>query len=144
MRRILLLATILVFMLQTFCQDSTFSKQYYLQKSKSQKTTGWILVAGGTTMFVAGGIILAEGIGNEVTDAFGGTGESHSGDVILGSVLMLGGIAADVGGFVLFHNSKKNARMAAAISFDNQNILLPHQNGLSLRYQPSISLKIML
>ncbi len=54
MKTISIFLVILFVSLQSFGQNQALSKEDYSQKSKNQKTTGWILLASGTTMAVAG------------------------------------------------------------------------------------------
>jgi hypothetical protein len=135
MRSIVLLLLLLSFGLVSICQtagDTAFSKEYYLQKSKNRKTTGWVLLAGGTTMAVVGGIVFAN------SDWF--SGDDPSTDT--GGYLMLGGIVMDLISIPFFISSSHYASKAASISLNNQPILLPQQQGIIAKSQPSITLRI--
>lgn len=110
------------------------TKQEYLDKSKRQKTTGWVLVAGGTAMAVTGAIIFGQ---SDFLDA-------EDPDTDLGGVLFVAGIAADLASIPFFISSGKNARKAATISFKNQKLLLPLQNVFVKKNQPAITLIVPL
>lgn len=56
MKKATLLATALLWMLQVTAQEPVKDKVYYLEKSKNQKTAGWVLVSAGVAMMVGGGI----------------------------------------------------------------------------------------
>ena len=56
---------------------------------------------------------------------------------------MIAGAATALGSIPFFISSAKNARRAAAISFNNQKILFPQQNTFVLKTQPTVTLKIM-
>ncbi|TRX00393.1 hypothetical protein [Flavobacterium gawalongense] len=129
MKKTITFLMLLLFTTNAFSQE--FSKEYYLQKSKSQKSTGWILFTGGTIMTVVG----AFSFNNSWDDS------SNSGTDAYGFV-MLGGVASVLGSIPFFIGSGKNARKAATISFINQPILIPKQGSLVQNSQPALSLKI--
>lgn len=103
---------------QAFCQDSKsneFNKDYYLQKSKTQKTVGWILLGAGTTAIVAGIIS-----GNKKNDDLA--------DVGVGVVAVVSGIVVDLVSIPFFVSAaKNNKRAATAVAFQFQPINLPKQ-----------------
>ncbi len=66
--------------------QTTFSKEYYLQKSKNQKKTGWILLGGGTLMAVIGAV--------SFNSNYNSSGDYGSTDAA--GFLFLGGVAADL------------------------------------------------
>ncbi len=136
MKKIILLATTLLFIVTSFSQTtphSTFSKNYYLQKSKTQKTIAWIMLGGGTAMAITGFLIenkkLTEGSFNVIED----TGPQ---------ILILGGTGVALGSIPFFISSAKNKRRAASVSFETKNNLLMQQNNFVYKIQPSVTLKI--
>lgn len=111
--------------------NNEFSKEYYLKKSKNQKTTGWILLSGGTLMTVVGVIGFSDSwysSSNSTTDAYG--------------IIMLGGVVSGLGSIPFFIMSGNNARKAATISLINQPVFSPMQGSLVLNSQPALSVKI--
>lgn len=108
-----------------------YTKEYYLQKSKDQNKTAWILLSTGTVIGVVGLI----GFGNSWDDS------SNSSTDIYG-FLFLGGVISTLGSIPLFISSGRNARKAATISFNNQPILCPTQNFCVQNPQPSLLLTI--
>lgn len=109
-----------------------YTKEYYLQKSKNQNKTAWILLSGGTVMGVVGLI----GFGNtyDIWD------DSNESDIYV--FLMFGGGLLSTASIPLFISSGRNARKAATISFNNQPILCPKQNYCVQNPQPSLLLTI--
>lgn len=141
MKRIIFFLAFLAFTVNSFgqtMQNPNFSKDYYLQKSKNQKNTGWVLLGGGVVMSVAGVI----GFSNSFDiDIFSDDSSSDTATDAYG-FLFLGGLATSSGSIPFFIGSASNARKAATITLGNQRIFLPQQNGIALGTQPAVSLKI--
>lgn len=138
MKKIILCLTILLFIVKSFSQTQTslaLSKDYYLQKSKGQKTIGWILLGTGLGIAATGGIVqlMHEGKSNGGFD-FDFTG----------AYIAIGGGVVSLLSIPFFISSSINKRKAASITISNQNIFLPQQNSFALKTQPTIILKIRL
>lgn len=139
MKKIILSITILFFVIKSFSQTnvSILSKQAYLEKSRNQKTTAWVLLGGGAALTAVGAIVMGSSSNSDdFTSSFNRLG---TGAIIAG----LGGTAM-IASIPFFINSGKNARRAASISFNDQNILVPFKKSFALKSQPVITLKIML
>ena len=135
MKTIILLVVFLSLAGETFSQDTTKSnltKEYYLQKSKNQKTTGWVLLASGTTAIVVGVLVMNAG---SKEDDF----NSGFGDIFGGAIIATVGIVADVVSIPFFISSGKNKRLAASVAFSEQNIYLLDR---SVAAAPALSFKI--
>lgn len=134
MKKTITFLMLLLFAVNAFSQtipNNEFSKEYYLKKSKNQKTTGWILLSGGTIMTVVGVIGFSDSLysnSNSTTDAYG--------------FIMLGGVVSGLGSIPFFIMSGNNARKAATISLINQPVFSPIQGSLVLNSQPALSVKI--
>jgi len=106
----------------------------YLQKSKRQKKTGWLMLGGGLATIFLGAAI--------------GTGEALNGSSGGGSaadVVALAGLGAMVGSIPVFISAGKNKRRAAtAISFTNQPSLFMHQKSTAWKVLPSLSVTFTL
>lgn len=50
MKNIICFLTLLLLVLRLFSQTPEPSKDYYLKKSKTQKTVGWVMLGGGVAM----------------------------------------------------------------------------------------------
>ncbi len=137
MKQIYFSLTLLLFVVESFSQ--TPSKDYYLQKSKNQYTAGWVFLGGGAAM-VTIGIILA----SKHTTSYGTLSSPNIDIFPTSAVLATAGIGAIFCSIPFFISSSKNARKAATISFNNQNILLLQQNSFVSKAQPTVSLKISL
>jgi hypothetical protein len=111
MKKILVLLTILSLATISFSQstvDPELTKDYYLAKSKNQKTIAWALLGGGTAIAITGMIL-----GNQ-EDKPGDLGYGSSFDS--GMWLFGGGIVADLVSIPFFISSSNNARRAASVS----------------------------
>lgn len=102
MKKIIFLLTVSLFTLQSFSQTQTPepTKDYYLQKSKNQKKTGWIILAGGTTIGVIGGISLSQ------MDFWSSDDSAYD----AAGMLLFGGIVTDLVSIPFFISSAGNAR----------------------------------
>jgi hypothetical protein len=134
MKKIILFFMLLIVSAISFSQPNTVNptvKADYLQKSKNQKTSAWVLLGGGAGLIIAGTLI---GNGKEASFDDAGTG------VVLGGI----GALSMLGSIPLFIASGKNKRKAMSMSFKNE--LMPQlQNGSFVnRSVPSLSLKISL
>lgn len=134
MKKILVLLTITLIAVMSFSQiqNTTLSKEDYLLKSKRQQTTGWILLAGGSTVAVVGIIAFSQ------LDLW----ESSDSEWNTAGFLLIGGVVTGLISIPFFVNSSRNARKAAVISFNSRPMLLPRNNTLTVRTVPTISLRI--
>jgi hypothetical protein len=135
MKKMIICMILLLFGFQSISQTplgSDRSKEYYLQKSKNQKKTAWILLAAGTVMAVGGGI----GFGNN-WDLF----ESNSKADIYGSI-MVAGVVADLVSIPFFISSGRNTRRGATMSVSSGLNDFPRGYSTFNRPQPTISVKI--
>ncbi|HSQ47412.1 MAG TPA: hypothetical protein VLM44_10910 [Lutibacter sp.] len=130
MKTISIFLVILFVATQSFGQNPSLLKEDYLQKSKSQKNTGWVLLAGGTTLAVIGAI------------TFDKSDDWSSVDT--GGFMVLGGAVAAAASIPFFISSVKNARKAATISFNYQKMYFPQQHTFIAKPQPAITLRIPL
>jgi hypothetical protein len=105
--------------------------EWYLQKSKNQKTTAWVLLISGTAMAIGGAIAFDkswEESSNSATDIAG--------------IVMLAGVGADLASIHFFVKAGQNKRKAASLAFNMQNYLPYHENSVTLNPVPSMSLRI--
>lgn len=137
MNKIVLLLALLAFAVTSFGQhlrDTTISREYYLQKSKRQKATGWLLLAGGTTLTVAGLII-----GNQEEDpADFGLGRHFT----TGLSLFVPGVIADLASIPFFISSAHHARKAATISVGTQALQWPQHHRLVAKRGGVVTIKV--
>ena len=103
-----------------------------LEKSKSQKTAGWILLAGGAALGVTGAVVFANSDFLSESD----------GNTDLGGFMMLGGSVAMLVSIPMFISSANNARKAATLTIGTQKLLIPHADKTALQLQPTIGLRI--
>lgn len=86
------------------------NKDFFLQISKKQNTTGWVLLLSGTAMVVGGAIAF---------DKSWDEGSATSTDIF--GVMVLAGVIADLASIPFFISAGVNKRRAASLSFDLQN-----------------------
>jgi len=113
--------------------NSIKTKDYYLQKSKSQKTAAWVFVgAGAATALI--GVIVANS--SKADDDF----STSFDNAVTGSGLIVIGAASCLASIPFFIVSGNNKRRALALSSGFQQIPMP-ANGLTIK-QPVISVSI--
>lgn len=128
----LLLALLIGLSLQTFSQESTtsvYNKDYYLKKSKTQKTIGWVVLGAGTSL-IAAGLITGSGKSDDL------------GDVFAGGAYIVSGVVLDAVSIPFFVSASKNKKRAvAAVAFRIQPMFQP-KNNFAISQQPTLSVKI--
>ena len=141
---------IITFLLLCFCCLHAFAQdtnQYHyirdslLHKSRSQKTTAWIMLGAGSAVALGGLVLTAVDATTELVGAVvDGTGSTSP----LGPVLMLLGTGSVAGSIPLFIASGKNKRKAMQFSAITQAVEVPVTGGFAYRYQPAISVGFVL
>lgn len=117
------------------------TRDYYLTKSKNQKTIGWILAGSGAGLIVAGLIV---GDQDNSNNGSNNSGLDLGPNFDVGLWLVGGGIAAGLASIPFFISCRKNARKAGAIGLSNQKIVMPQGSAFTTKMQPTVSLKIPL
>lgn len=129
----LLLAPLTMLLSQEPAQKAPLTKADYLQRSKEQRTFGWILVGAGTTAVVAGLIV-----GNSDDSQWFGPNFGTA------ATLFTGGLIADLASIPFFISAASNARKAATLSFRLTPLPIPGPGRTSGMRQPAVLLKIPL
>jgi hypothetical protein len=134
-----------------FLKDSAYrleTKAFYLNKSKNQRTTGWILLGAGTATALVG-LIGAATSTNEMFgellvawDTEAAAKASSKGDTY--AFIMLIGIAADLVSIPFFISASHNKKKASTLSFSNQTIYFPLDKSYCRNLYPSLTLRIKL
>ena len=121
----------MLFSVSVFSQEVVKNSEYYLAKSKRQKSGGWIMLGGGAALIGTGFLI-------------GDREESSFDDAATGAILGGVGVLLMLGSIPVFIASGKNKRKASSISFNN--MMTPQIKNSSLVYIPipAVSLKINL
>jgi len=117
-------------------QPKIETKDYYLTKSKNQKTVGYVLAGGGAALVISG-LIVGNGDNNNDPNEL-----DFGPNFDVGLWLVGGGIASALASIPFFISSGNNARKAATIGIGQQKIKIPQWNGQVTVLQPAISLKI--
>lgn len=124
---------LLAFVTNIYAQDETSKaslNEYYLQKSKNKKTTGFVMLGIGTAA-VIGGAISVNNNPNDVYSVSDGEG-----------FLIVGGIILDLASIPFFISALHSSSKAARISLSSQKNYLLQKNIVAARYTPAISIKI--
>jgi len=128
MKQFFIFLLLLAFSANIFSQENkstpALTKQDYLQKSKKQRTTAWILFGGGTALFVAGTIAYQEGPG--------------------GLILMGVGLLAGVISCPFFIAASINKKKGLRLAFNYQTVPQLLKYNFAYRSLPSLSLKVSL
>ncbi len=138
MKKIICFLTLLLFTVKSFSQTPALSKDYYLKKSKKQKTVAWVMLGGGVAMTAIGSVISDNQIDE---DPFG---YLYNNEGAGSTILTLAGIGTALGSIPFFLSSAKSKRRALSVAISNRIIFVPQQKGCALNTQPALSLKVVL
>src|SRR5689334_4758796 len=116
MTKLIILLVMIISSCQCFSQQTpaTVSEESFMLKSKHQKTTGWILLGGGTALAAAGLIKASSDLDK---DPFG----TLTGDHVGGALLTIAGGAAMLASIPCFIASGKNKRKAS-VAFSTEKL----------------------
>lgn len=136
---------LLLFVFSVFSQDNLKNKDYYLQKSKKQKTAAWLLLGGGLTLSTISVFTGYADLSDDFTGFFSTDPESQNNDTAE-TILLVTGTAAILSSIPLFIASGKNKKRARAISaslkMDDASIVQGYR--ITRVNYPVFSLKICL
>ena len=135
MKKLLLIFVLTMISLGGYSQteNQDFSKDYYLQKSKNQRTAGWVLLGAGAGIGIIGAIVSAEAL---TEDWFFGDSKKSDTGLIIGAV----GAASSLASIPFFISASKNSRKAAQLSLESQRYIIPGKEISGV--QRALSLKI--
>ena len=133
MKTIRLLLALLLVSSVLVGQTKEFSKDYFLQKSKKQKTAAWILLGGGTAIAVGGFATF---------DSSWDSGSASTTDIagVIGTVGLLTSLAS----IPYFISAGKNKKTAMSITFNYKPVYLSGDNLVSTKAHPTLTLRIKL
>ncbi|HEY6503642.1 MAG TPA: hypothetical protein VIZ28_06665 [Chitinophagaceae bacterium] len=145
MKKIPLIFMLLIIVISTFSQQNNpapaLTKQDYLKKARSQKTTAWILLGGGFVIASAGLLVEAVEVTTYVLTLPYPEPEEPSNT---GSVLLISGSLVMLSSIPFFSAASKNKKKALSISFKNEKALQVQNYSYVSVLVPSVSLKIAL
>ena len=123
--------------------NETIDKQEFLRLSKSQKTTGWIMIGGGAASFITGTAIMLNDVSKAAHTIWPNPEPQplEESNGIGPSLVAIGATAIIAGGFFL-GASKKNKKRAMSISLMNETIPGRRPQGLASPSMPVASLSI--
>jgi hypothetical protein len=120
--------------------DTVKNKQYYLWKSKSQKTAGWIIFGVGATALLTGVTVRAAETSFYIVTIGSSSNSSNAPEILMigGAVFMVGSIPL----FISAHDNKlKTIQLSIGPKMEENAELSQMYVG---KYQPAISFKIKL
>ena len=141
MKKINLLAIVLILSVQLFSQSAPTEADFLLKRSKSQKTGAWLLLGGGIASITAGALIGPAEVSdyNNIWDPFD---DEHDG--IGGTGFIVGGTLAVLGSIPLFMAAARNKKDAVLISLKEEKTQVIYHGSFADRSYPAISLRIKL
>ncbi|MDF2157786.1 hypothetical protein [Algoriphagus sp. CAU 1675] len=145
MKRFLILISLFVLMLMGIPFKLTaqqMTKQDYLEKSRDQKKSAWVLLGGGAVLLGAGFIVSMSNTGDALVGML--SGKDYNGSNTNGNILTVVGGAAMLGSIPLFISSKSNSEKAILLSLQNKPLTMPRPYARLPKSYPSLSLKIPL
>lgn len=125
-----------MFTVSSFAQTEIKTKEYYLSKSKHQRTIGWIMLGGGAGL-TGVGLAVAQAETNNY--ALGTSSNS-----IAGAVLIVAGAASAIGSIPFFISAAHNKRTAASLGFNMQKAPALYTLNNQAIFQPVLILKVAL
>lgn len=128
----------LCYMTSVIAQEKTANREYYLTKSKNQKTAGYILAGIGAALIISGAVVGNDDGNNDPNELDFGT------DFDAGVWLIGGGIASGIASIPFFISSGKNAKKAASIGIHLERIQLPPGIRQANPVHPGIALRVRL
>jgi len=145
-KKLFIFITLLLFLTRSFGQQpatTTASKTNtdYLQKSKNQKKTAWIMLGGGATLIVVA-ILIPPGEFIQPDDPIVLLTEQKNDGVI--AAFFVAGTLSMLGSIPFFIASGKNKRRAASLSFNNMMSPQIKNSSMVNKPIPAVSLKINL
>ena len=144
MRKICSLLVFSIIVLNGFSQSTHSIQTDYLQKSKKQKTTGFVLLGGGAALAIVGTAIGVSSVDDElvsnITD--GESDETYT----AGGIMLITGLAAMVGSVPFFIASSRNNKKAHAASASIKLETMPvvYRQGISKLPYPAAYIRINL
>ena len=109
--------------------QDTLTKDFYLQRSKNQKTAAWVLLGGGALATIGGAIWFNETFSIDIFGPDKNPGENTAGFV------MIAGVGAMLGSIPLFissaHNKKRAESMAVFIGTERLPVLAARKVNLN-------------
>lgn len=135
MKKIILSITLFFLILTAFGQANSpaLSKNYYLNKDKSQKTVAWIMLGAGLAMGATALLLGNKQINDDPFSILENTGPI---------ILLFGGMGTTLVSIPFIIFAAKNKRRAASVSFGTRRNLFLQQNTSTYSMQPSVTLKI--
>ncbi|MEP6700009.1 MAG: hypothetical protein ABJA85_01785 [Bacteroidota bacterium] len=135
----IIFALLVMISINSFCQQTKTFRELtatdYLQKSKQQQTTAWLLVAGGF-LVGTGGMFMA------LDNTFGDNGNYNISKTRIGVVMFYTGGLAVIGSIPVFISAARNKGRSMSVGLKMEKKPIIQQAGLTNTYYPAISFKL--
>ena len=131
MKTIILSIVMLFFISTVMAQTTSFSKEYYVEKSQKQKKTGWIILGTGLGFAAIGGLVQLSNSNSDSWD-FDFTG----------AYMAIGGGVVSLASIPFFTSASKYKKMAISVSLNNEDLMIPQNSSLFIKKQSSLCLKV--
>lgn len=144
MKKLFVWLTLLVYATPSFGQgitDTMYTKNYYLELSKRQRTTGLVLLGGGTALVITG---LLVGDDRHTDASTAAINFDFAPDEDGSMWLFIPGVIATVASVPFFVRASRYSRKATEITLTEQSILVPRPQSFSLKRQPAIAVRVRL
>ena len=137
MKKTILVSVLILMAFSSFSQtlpSNVKTKEYYLNRSRHQRTISWIMLGGGVALTAIGiGVAQVEAV-NYIL------GSSKSGNI--GSILAVVGVASALGSIPLFISAAHNRHKAAILTFNMQKVPILCIANNRTKFQPALTLKV--
>lgn len=147
MKKTITIALLLMLAGHSFAQQTNpkeqFTKQDYLQKSKSERTTALILLGTGTAAFFGGMAIYSKALDKAAEKPYGTFLSFGNADPTGAIICFLGSVTAIVS-IPVFISSSKHKRMGLSLSLTNEKISSIAKANLKNNYFPAVAVKLAL
>ena len=131
MRIIILIFLFIIFSIPSHSQTKLINENYYLNKSKNQKSTGFVLLGTGAILIVTGAIVQHNSIATKGAFLnFDGLGYQFA------------GLTAMLSSIPFFIWAAKNKRKTIAITINNQNYFIGNSKNIALKPMQTLGLRL--
>lgn len=133
--KILLITIVFLILVENVFSQNLIDKNqinsFYLEKSKSQNNTGWVLLGAGTALIIGGAYAF---------DKSWGSGSATVTDIA--GFAILTGVIADIVSIPFFINARRNKKKAASLSISYQNIYFQQDCFYCQHAKPTLFFKV--
>ncbi len=142
MKKMIPLMLLLTLSISALAQNTNaapaLTKADLLEKSKNQRTAGWVLMGTGTALTIAGGIVMIDALGNNLFE----NDNNYDRKSTTAGILVVTGLAAIGGSIPLLISGHRNHKKAMAMAITNKSMQVLQSGGWSYQAYPALSITI--